>query len=193
MSDDAIHAAWLAQTPLGMLEHQAAWGPNGQLGRWTIANPAIAKIGDTLFVHGGISASYSDTAYQMVNRRVAAALKARDTGEASILYDPFGPLWYRGLITRKEDGGQPPAFPITYPTIDAELAAALDANGARRMVIAHTPRLAGIVISNGGRLARIDTGMSRYYGGKLSYLEILGGGQLVPHNFDRSPPAASVR
>jgi hypothetical protein len=193
MSDDAIHAAWLAATPLGMLEHQAAWSPDGQLGRWTIANPAIAKIGDTLFVHGGISVSYAATPYQLLNRKVAAALKARDAGEASILYDPFGPLWYRGLITRKEEAGQPPAFPATYPTIDDELTAGLDAYGAHRMVIAHTPRLAGIVISNGGRLARIDTGMSRYYGGKLSYLEILGGGQLVPHNFDRSPPAAPAR
>lgn len=190
MSDAAIHAAWLAETPLGKLEHQAAWSPRGQLGRWTIANPAIAKIGDTLFVHGGISVSYSTTPFQVINRNVTAALKALDISETSILYDPFGPLWYRGLITRKEEGDQTPAFPVDYPSIDAELAAALQTNHARRMVIAHTPHLAGIVISNGGRLARIDTGISRYYGGKLSYLEILGGGQLVPHNFDRTPLAA---
>ena len=192
MTDDAIHAAWLAQTPLGKLEHQAAWSPRGPLGRWTIANQAIAKIGDSLFVHGGISVSYSTTPYQVINRRVTAALKTGDLSETSILYDPFGPLWYRGLITRKEDGEQPSAFPATYPTIDQELAAALQTNGARRMVIAHTPHLAGIVISNGGQLSRIDTGMSRYYGGKLSYLEIVGG-QIMPHNFDRSPPATPVR
>lgn len=192
MSDDAILAAWLAQTPLGKLEHQAAWSPRGQLGRWTITNQAIAKIGDTLFVHGGISVSYATTPFQVINRNVTAALKARDDSEASILYDPFGPLWYRGLITRKEDPEQPNAFPVGYPSIDDELTAALQTNGTRRMVIAHTPRLAGIVISNGGRLARIDTGMSRYYGGKLSYLEIVGD-QLVPHNFDRSPPAAAAR
>ena len=192
MSDDAIHAAWLAKTPLGMLEHQAAWGPNGQLGRWTIANPAIAKIGDTLFVHGGISISYATTPVQMINQKVAAALKARDASEASILYDPFGPLWYRGLVTRTGESGEAPAFPSTYPSIAVELATVLSATGARRMVIAHTPRLAGIEISHAGRLVRVDTGMSRYYGGKLSYLEILGG-QLMPHNFDRSPLAAPVR
>jgi hypothetical protein len=193
MSDDAIHAAWLAQTPLGKLEHQAAWGPNGKLGRWTIANSAIAKIGDTLFVHGGISVRYAAIPMAEINRRVTAALKAGDESEASILYDPYGPLWYRGLITRNADAassepGQPPATPVAgYPSIDDELAAALSATGARRMVIAHTPHLAGIVISNNDRLARIDTGMSRYYGGKLSYLEIIGD-RLVPHNFDRSPP-----
>jgi len=189
MTDDAVRAAWLAQTPLGKLEHQAAWSPGGRLGRWTIGNPAIAKVGDTVFVHGGISLSYSNTSFQAINRLVAAALKARDDREESILYDPFGPLWYRGLVTRKPDGDQPPAFPVGYPSIDDELAAALRATGGRRMVIAHTPRLRGIEISHGERLVRIDTGISRYYGGKLSYLEIRGD-QIVPNNFDRSPPAA---
>ena len=32
MTDDAIHAAWLAQTPLGKLEHQAAWSPERPIG-----------------------------------------------------------------------------------------------------------------------------------------------------------------
>ena len=38
MTSDAIHQAWLAEYPLGKLEHQAAWSPRGELGRWTIAN-----------------------------------------------------------------------------------------------------------------------------------------------------------
>jgi hypothetical protein len=192
MTDDAIHAAWLAQTPLGKLEHQAAWSPSGRLGRWTIGNPAIAKVGDTVFVHGGISLSYSNDSFQSINHRVAAALKARDDREESILYDPFGPLWYRGLVTRKGADDLLPVFPVGYPSIDNELAAAFRSTGGRRMVIAHTPRLAGIEISHGGQLVRIDTGISRYYGGKLSYLEIKGD-QIVPYNFDRSPAAAPVR
>jgi hypothetical protein len=192
LTDDAIHAAWLAQTPLGKLEHQAAWSPSGRLGRWTIGNPAIAKIGDTVFVHGGISLGYSNDSFQGINHRVAAALKARDDSQQSILYDPFGPLWYRGLVTRKGDGDLLPVFPVGYPSIDNELAAALRSTGGRRMVIAHTPRLAGIEISHGGQLVRVDTGISRYYGGKLSYLEIRGD-QIVPNNFDRTPAAAPVR
>ena len=50
----------------------------------------------------------------------------------------------------------------------------LAAYGAKRLVIGHTPSLQGIVISDDGRLARIDTGNSRYYGGPLSWLEIVG-------------------
>jgi hypothetical protein len=38
----------------------------------------------------------------------------------------------------------------------------------------------------GGRLIRVDTGNSRYYGGQLSYLEIIGD-RVVPHAVPRSP------
>ena len=62
----------------------------------------------------------------------------------------------------------------------------LAAYGAKRLVIAHTPSLDGIQITSGGRLARIDTGISRYYGGPLSWLEIIGN-QMIPHTVPRSP------
>ncbi|MEO7365859.1 MAG: metallophosphoesterase [Sphingomicrobium sp.] len=189
MTDAAVHTAWFAQTPLGKLEHQAAWSPSGRLGRWTIANPAVAKVGATVFVHGGLSAAYADKPYREINRSVAAALKAGDASDQSILYDPFGPLWYRGLVSRKDDADSGVTFPAGYPSIDEELTAGLRSTGARRMVIAHTPRLAGIEISHNGQLVRIDTGISRYYGGKLSYLEIRGD-QVMAYNFDRSPPVA---
>ena len=61
----------------------------------------------------------------------------------------------------------------------------LAAYGAERLVIAHTPSLAGIQITGNGRLARIDTGISRFYGGPLSWLEIVGG-RLTPHTVPRS-------
>ncbi len=68
---------------------------------------------------------------------------------------------------------------------DQELTAVLNAYGARRLVIGHTPSLAGIVISPDGRLARIDTGISRYYGGPVSWLEITGE-RMIPHTVRRS-------
>ncbi|MEO8177118.1 MAG: metallophosphoesterase [Sphingomicrobium sp.] len=194
MAPEAIHQAWLAQTPLGKVEHQAAWSPRGELGRWTIANRAVARIGGTLFVHGGISVRYAGFRIDEINRRITAALTIANGADDSILYDPFGPLWYRGLVTRTADAAdQPAALPpaagaapaAPYPSIDDELTTVLRSFGARRLVIAHTPDLRGIEISHGGRMVRIDTGISRFYGGKLSYLEIIGE-RLVPHDFDRS-------
>ena len=63
----------------------------------------------------------------------------------------------------------------------------LAATGAKRIVIGHTPILTGIAVTNGGRLARTDTGISRYYGGPLTWLEIVGD-QLIPHSVGRPAP-----
>jgi hypothetical protein len=192
MAERAIHDAWVAQTPLGKLEHQLAWSPRGELGRWTIANPAVAKVGDTMFVHGGISLRYAALPPDEINRRTAAALASQASAPDSIINDEFGPLWYRGLAEASETSeaerqvaaiGERAA---AVPSADEELSAALRSAGARRMVVAHTPDRSGIKVSHRGRLVRIDTGISRYYGGKLSYLEIMGD-RLVPHSWDRSP------
>ena len=182
----AIHDAWIAATPLGWVEHRLAWKPNGDLGRWAARNPAIVKIGDTLFVHGGISAEYSKLSIEEVNRRAALAMGAVDDRPDSILNDPLGPLWYRGLVGRDADAeARRAAVPGARVTSDEELAAVLAAYGARRLVIGHTPSLTGIAIANDGRLIRIDTGISRFYGGPLTWLELVGG-RAIPHALRRT-------
>ena len=190
ITPDQVRAKWMADHPLGWVEHRLAWGPTGELGQWAARNSAVVKIGGTLFVHGGISGEYSKIPLEDLNRRAAAAMTAADDSPKSILSDPLGPLWYRGLIGRDADAEAErtenmranPAAP--RPTIDQELTAVLAAYGARRMVIGHTPILSGIAITNGGRLARIDTGISRYYGGPLTWLEIVGD-QVIPHSVGR--------
>lgn len=187
LSADAVRAAWIAATPLGWAEHKLAWMPAGELGRWATQNPAIVKLGDTLFVHGGISAEYAKLPIAEINRRVAAAMAAADESPQSILYDPLGPLWYRGLVTRDADAesARPPVTAATpRPSTDQELATILAAYGAKRLVIGHTPILSGIAILDASRLARIDTGISRFYGGPLSWLEI-NGDQMTPHSVAR--------
>jgi hypothetical protein len=47
--------------------------------------------------------------------------------------------------------------------------------------------LSGIAMFYGEKLIQIDTGISRVYGGKLSYLEILDGTP-IPHIVERSQP-----
>jgi hypothetical protein len=184
-----VRAAWMAEHPLGWVEHRLAWSPSGELGKWATRNPAIARVGGTLFVHGGLSAEYAKLPMEDANRRVAAAMAAGDDSPASILSDPLGPLWYRGLVTADADAqaaraaAKPPTPPLTP---DQELTAVLAAFHAQRLVIAHTPSLAGIQILFGGRLARIDTGISRFYGGPLTWLEI-DGDRMTAHSVARSP------
>jgi hypothetical protein len=188
LTPDQVHASWLAEHPLGWVEHKLAWSPGGELGKWAARNPAVIKIGGTLFVHGGISAEFAKVPLAEVNRRVAAAMAAGSGGPASILNDPLGPLWYRGLVIRDADAEAERALakpPAAHLTPDQELDAALTAYGAQRLVIGHTPSLKGIQLSPDGRLARIDTGNSRYYGGPLSWLEITGNA-MIPHTVRRS-------
>jgi hypothetical protein len=182
-----VRDQWLSVTPLGWVEHRVAWSPTGELGRWATRNPAAMKVGDTLFVHGGLSAEYAALGIDEINRRAAAAMTRADESPTSILSDPLGPLWYRGLVTRDpkaDPDGAVAAAARPRPPIDDEITAVLAATGAKRIVLAHTPSLSGIQITSGGRLVRIDTGISRYYGGSRSWLEIVGD-RLTPHSIER--------
>ena len=177
---------WLKETPLGWVEHRLAWAPSGELGQWATRNPAVVKIGDTLFAHGGLSAEYAKLSIDEINRRVARGMAAADDTPQSVLDDPLGPLWYRGLVMRDADAeARRGATP--HPAQEQELDAVLSAYGAKRLVIAHTPSLNGIAITNDGRLIRIDTGISRYYGGPLTWIEIIGD-RVIPHDIKRSAP-----
>ena len=189
MTPEAIKQAWIKVTPLGWVEQRAAWKPDGELGSWARSNPAVIKIGDTVFVHGGISAEYSKMSIDEINRRVAAALTAVDDSDKSILADQLGPLWYRGLAGRgpEAEAGRAASPAAPRPTLDQEVDMALNAYGAKRLVIGHTPDRSGIIISANGKLARIDTGISRFYNGPLTWLEIVGD-KVTPHTTKRTGP-----
>jgi hypothetical protein len=197
MTSESIKAAWLAATPPGALEHRAAWSPTGRIGRWVVGNPAVALIDGNLFLHGGISPAYAHLTVDEINRQVAAAFAAQATAPEAIINDPAGPLWYRGLLMRAPEtpgapdagaSGAPAPSTPPMPSVAEQLNEVLAAFGAKRMVIGHTPILSGIAVLEGGRLVRIDTGISSAYGGKLTYLEIIDGA-VTPHVVARPDPA----
>ena len=186
LTEPAIRQAWMAKTPLGWVEHREAWSPSGEIGKWVARNPAIAKVGSFLFVHGGISAESTIRSISTVNRDLARAMAKADSSDTSPLEDPLGPLWYRGLLGRDIDAEAArlslPASKHLSPT--AEVDTVLAAYRARHIVVGHTPSLKGIAILYGGKLARIDTGISRHYNGTLSWLEIVGE-TMTPHSVRR--------
>jgi len=195
MTDDAIKQAWFKATPLGSIERQIAWDPHGRIGRWIDGNPTIVLLDGTLFLHGGISPAYVHLPIAEINRQVDAALAAKATDPKSIINDPLGPLWYRGLAAANAHGadgpstGSPEAAASTAPVeppVEDQLNYLLSAYGANRIVIGHTPHLSGIAMLYDARLILIDTGISRVYGGTVSYLEIFEG-TLIPHAVERSP------
>src|SRR5262249_39751696 len=44
-----------AEHPLGWVEQRLAFAPKGTYGRWLLTQNAVLKVGDTLFLHGGIA------------------------------------------------------------------------------------------------------------------------------------------
>ncbi len=185
LPSNEIKAQWEAQTPLGMIEHQQAWRAGGEVGAWVAANPAVVIIGDSLFVHGGISEKYAGHTIDDLNRMIADALIARDVDPTSIINGEAGPLWYRGLIRREEIVEAPAGDDIETPaedesaatalSIEEEIVFVLGAYGVKRIIVGHTPSLTGIAAAYGGKLIQIDTGIAAYYGGARSFLRIENG------------------
>jgi len=176
---------WTAQMPLGKLEHQDAWDDKGILGKWVINNPAIVKLADSLFVHGGLSPAYAKLAIAKINKRVRRALLDKDIGKDSILFAPDGPLWYRAYILNKDKT-------ITKADKQAMLNEVLKAQGVDRMVVGHTPSRRGIRARYGGRLIQIDTGASAYYRGTRSFLR-LENGRVFAHDGNKVRELAGGR
>ncbi len=166
LTDDAVKAAFENDTPLGYIEHRIAWGQTGKIGAWVASHDAMLKVGDTLFVHGGIGAAYAAKSIDTINGDVRAALTA---GGGAILEDEGGPLWHR-------------AFAEETPEGETELAAVLAAYGVKRIVIGHTPQIKGVKALFGGRVIAADTGASQYYGGTRSFIRIDEAGIIANDN-----------
>jgi hypothetical protein len=158
ITDDGVAAAFEKDAPLGYLEQRAAWSPQGTFGSWVAGHDAVVRIGDTLFVHGGINTAYTTRTVDDINAAVRAEL--RGAGR-TVIEDPAGPLWYRGLAEETETGA-------------TDVASALGAYDISRIVIGHTPQLDGVKSLYGGKVIAADTGASKAYGGTRSFIRIDG-------------------
>jgi len=144
---------WEESIPLGMLEHRAAWGAQGEIGSWVRQHNAVIKINRTLFLHGGISPEVLDMSITEINEQIRLELNGGLEEEPGLSEKETGPLWYRGLATNAEEI-EKAHLELVLATYDVD-----------RVVIGHTPGLGTIVPRFEGRVLIIDTGLSSYYGG----------------------------
>ena len=164
-----------AEVPLGYVEHRLAFAPKGTYGAWLVRQNAVIRIGDTLFLHGGISPKYADFSLADLNDKIRRELSDPDPLTALVAQDPEGPLWYRGLAQ-----GDPALLP--------HLEAVLTRHGCRRMVIGHTVTDGQLVFPlYGGRVVMIDVGLSKPYGGPPAALILEGGQAFALHRGKRLP------
>ena len=158
------------EIPLGYLEMRQAFSPSGDYGKWLRERPAVVRINDIVFVHGGISSATAalgcDAINQAVRSDLAVASPTPERVRTMLASSETGPLWYRGLADEPAASFAP------------QVASILHAVGARAIVIGHTaPAGFRIATRFDGRVIQIDTGMlggTFYPGGVASALEIRG-------------------
>jgi hypothetical protein len=153
-------------------------GFNDAYGDWLIKKNTVIKINDVIYVHGGVSEAFSKWPLREINTVMRTELEFfqgrmrnpqqyRRPFKPKIIYNPDGPLWYRGLAENKKSA-------------QAEIERTLANLSARAMVIGHN-----YFSYNGGsspvvgkdnvarfqdKLWVMDTGISGSYGGVPSAL-----------------------
>lgn len=70
---------WMAEHPLGFFELRDAFGPDGVYGRWFRKHDAVAQIGDTIFLHGGLDPSLHYKSVVEINKRIHTELSTFDS------------------------------------------------------------------------------------------------------------------
>jgi hypothetical protein len=68
--EEAARPQWMAEHPLGFFERRDAFGPEGVYGRWLRAHEAMVKIGDGLFMHGGLNPDLPSLDIAELNHRI---------------------------------------------------------------------------------------------------------------------------
>ena len=88
--DPLPRAEWMAAHPPGFVEYMDALGPDGTYGRWLRAKPVVARVGDSILLHGGLDLTREPTDLDEIN---AGARRERET------YDRYREqLVERGII-----------------------------------------------------------------------------------------------
>ncbi len=66
----AEEQAWMDAHPPGYLEYLDAMGPRGEIGRWLRTLRGTVKVGDGVFLHGGITPAMTTMTESQVNQRL---------------------------------------------------------------------------------------------------------------------------
>lgn len=87
------------------------WSEDSELGKWLRSKPVMLKVGDTLFVHGGISPRALTYNYSLETidaesaRHFVIGDSVRRNVDDSIIHGADGLLFYRGLTQSSSDKG----------------------------------------------------------------------------------------
>jgi hypothetical protein len=157
--DDTRFAATTSAEQRG---RAAAFAPGGPYAALLARRPIVARVGDSVFVHGGVLPKHVAYGLDRMNDQVDDWLLGRRPAPPSIVTAEDGPVWTRAYSS--EDG----------EADCADLTRVLQQLGGKRMVVGHTVQHRGATSACGGAVWRIDVGMSHAFGGPIEALELRG-------------------
>jgi hypothetical protein len=70
-------SVWMDTHPPGFLEYIDAFGPDGRYGRWLRSKPVVVRVGDSIFLHGGLHPS-APTDLDEINEQARRELETYD-------------------------------------------------------------------------------------------------------------------
>ena len=114
------------------------WDESTELGRWIRSKPVMIKIGDILYVHGGVSPAALDAKPSLVSIDKEAAEgfslgnTIRRTESGSVIHGSEGLLFYRGFAKDSSESGLSPRADMAH--VDA----VLQHFDAKQIAIGHT-------------------------------------------------------
>jgi hypothetical protein len=152
----------LAMLPDVQRGRAAAFAPGGPYAKMLANRPIVMKVGDTIFVHGGILPKHVAYGLDRMVDEVAAWMRGELPAPPAIAVGDDSPIWLR---TYSENPG---------PTECAMLGNVLASLGAKRMVMGHTVQSGGVTSACDGKAWRIDVGLSHFYGGPTQEVEVAG-------------------
>lgn len=157
----APRRAAVPAVPEGVRGRANAFFPAGPYAKRLAERPLVAIVGDSVFVHGGVLMKHVDYGLDRMDGEVRGWLRGDGSPPAVVLSED-GPVWTR--LYSAQPGKR---------ECD-ELGRVLARLGSKRMVMGHTPQRPDITSACDERAWRIDTGMSKHYGGRVEALEITG-------------------
>ncbi|HEX4445421.1 MAG TPA: metallophosphoesterase [Polyangiaceae bacterium] len=140
----------------------AAFAPGGTYAKLLAGRPFVVKVGDSVFVHGGILPKHVAYGLDRMSDELEAWLLGNRSRPPAALVAEDGPVWTRAYAN--DEGG-----------LDCvDLTRVLEELGAKRMVVGHTVQNRGVNSACDGKVWRIDVGLSHYFGGPIQALELRG-------------------
>ena len=159
-----VNPKYLRSAQLLGRSYPALYGPDSVIGQWLRTRPVMLKIGDTLFLHGGIAPENLDLVRGMdaTNATYQAAVglprdQVKAAPDTARLFDgKTSPIWYRGYFDGQLDTAQ----------VDA-LLTQLD---LARIVVGHTS-MPHVSTFHGDRIIAIDSSIKNGENGELLFIE----------------------